>query len=369
MVLAMLCVSPLFFAQSMLAQLDMPAMCFAVLALLLFLQNRFRASAMACVALILMKETGLATVGLFGVWLVVEKKWKDAAWYLAPVAVLAVWLVALRVVTRHWFGNSEFTEYNLFYPLNPVRFTLAALRRIYYLFIGTGHFIGTAVFLWAMRRTPVFRSRPWRVAVAFAALNTLAVSALGGAVLERYLLPVLPVVYIAFAISFRVLTVKPRKWAVAAFLACLMAANFVNPLYSFPFENNLAFVSFVELQKEAASAIDLRPGLIATTFPMADALRHPEYGYVPLRRDVVELKGFRKSDLLRLQGRRPDMMLVYDTAWDPLHLLQLHFMQWMLKKYYNFEPPLSPDEVAQTLSMEVVRRWDYRGMKMALLVR
>ncbi|MES1260572.1 MAG: hypothetical protein ABUS49_02465, partial [Acidobacteriota bacterium] len=44
LVLAMLCISPLFFAQSMLAQLDMPAMCFAVLALLLFLQGRFRAS-------------------------------------------------------------------------------------------------------------------------------------------------------------------------------------------------------------------------------------------------------------------------------------------------------------------------------------
>ncbi|MES1256935.1 MAG: hypothetical protein ABUS51_00835, partial [Acidobacteriota bacterium] len=318
---------------------------------------------------VLMKETGLATVGLFGVWLVLEKKWKDAAWYLMPVAVLAVWLVALRISTGHWLGNSEFTQYNLFYPLNPVRFTLAMLRRIYYLLIGTGHFIGTAAFLWAIRRTPVFRSRPWRVAGAFVALNTLAVSALGGAVLERYLLPVLPVVYIAFAISLRALTLKPRKWAVAALLACFITANFVNPLYSFPFENNLAFVSFVELQKEAAAAIDLRPGRIATTFPLADALRHPEYGYVPLRRDVIELKGFRASDLLRLQGRRPDMMLIYDTAWDPLHLLQLPFTQWLLKNYYNFEPPLSPDEAARMLSMQVVRRWDYRGMRMALLVR
>src|SRR5579872_3734792 len=41
--LVLLCLSPLFFAQSMLAQLDMPAMCGSVLALLLFVQNRFRA--------------------------------------------------------------------------------------------------------------------------------------------------------------------------------------------------------------------------------------------------------------------------------------------------------------------------------------
>src|SRR5258708_36962812 len=57
-VLALLCVSPLFFAQAMLAQLDMPAMCFGLLGLLLFLQDRFRLSALACAALVLTKETG-----------------------------------------------------------------------------------------------------------------------------------------------------------------------------------------------------------------------------------------------------------------------------------------------------------------------
>src|SRR6185437_12030133 len=56
--LALLCISPLFYAQSILAQLDMPAMGFTALALLLFLQNRFRACALACVALVMIKETG-----------------------------------------------------------------------------------------------------------------------------------------------------------------------------------------------------------------------------------------------------------------------------------------------------------------------
>ncbi len=73
--LAMLCVSPLFFAQSMLAQLDMPAMCLSILALLLFLQDRFRASAVACAVLVLVKETGVVAPALFGCWLLVER-WK-----------------------------------------------------------------------------------------------------------------------------------------------------------------------------------------------------------------------------------------------------------------------------------------------------
>ena len=367
--LALLCVSPMFFAQSMLAQLDMPAMCFAILALLLFLQDRFRASALACVALVLAKETGLVTVALFGLWLVAEKKTKQACWYLLPAAVLGLWLVALRTGTGHWLGNAEFTRYNVFYPLNPFRLFAALLRRIYYLFLGSGHFIGTAVLLWAWQRMPLFRSRPWRLAAAFVALNAVAVSALGGAVLERYLLPVLPVIYIAFAIALRALLPQPRKWAMAALMTCLIAANVINPLYPFPYENNLAFLGFVELEKEVASFVALRPGVVATTFPMADALRHPEFGYVDAPRKVVEIKSFHPSELMRLRNPRPDMIVVYDTEWDPLHVLQSSSVQSLMRRVYGFEPQLTPEQTARMLSMKIANRWNSRGLNMALLVR
>jgi len=368
-VLVMFCISPLFFAQAMLAQLDMPAMCFSVLALLLFLQERFRASALACVALVLVKETGMAEVALFAGWLAMEKRWKHALWYAAPTVALAAWLVILRTGTGHWLGNAEFTQYNVYYPLHPVRLAMALLRRLYYLFIGSGHIIGTVVLIWAFPRMRLFRSRAWKVTGAFVALHVVAVSVLGGAVLERYLLPVMPILYIAFGVALQAMQPTPRKRVAAALLLCLAAANAINPFYSFPFENNLAFVSFAEVGKEAASAIDLRPGMIATTFPMSDVLRHPEYGYSLLQRDVKELKSFRASELRNLQGRRPDMMLVYDTAWDPLHLLQNGLVKQIMAKYYAYEPPVTPDEAAQILSMQVVRRWDYHGMKMALLVR
>jgi 4-amino-4-deoxy-L-arabinose transferase-like glycosyltransferase len=367
--LALLCVSPLFFAQSMLAQLDMPAMCMAVLALLLFLQDRFLASALACVALVLTKETGLAAVALFGLWLVAERRFRQASWFALPVAALALWLVALKLGTGHWMGNAEFTRYNLAYPLNPGRLGFALLRRLYYLFIGSGHIIGTAALIWAWQRMPLFRSRPWLVSGAFVAVNTVTVSALGGAVLERYLLPILPVVYIAFAIAIRALLPKPRKWAIAALMACLIAANFVNPIYPFPYENNLAFLSFVDLEREAAVSIESRPGIIATTFPMSDALRRPEFGYVALPRHVIELKSFHRSEVARLSERRPDMMLVYDTEWDPLNLLGRAPSNWVLHRFYNFEPQLTPEETARALSMQIVHRWDSRGLKMALLVR
>jgi hypothetical protein len=139
----------------MLAQLDMPAMAFTALALLLFLQNRFRESAIVCIVLVLTKETGLVAPAVFGCWLAVERRGERSAraalWYLMPLAAICCWLVALRHATGHWLGNSEFARYNVFYPLNPVRLAFALLRRIYYLFIGSGHFVGTVTLVWAWR--------------------------------------------------------------------------------------------------------------------------------------------------------------------------------------------------------------------------
>jgi predicted membrane-bound dolichyl-phosphate-mannose-protein mannosyltransferase len=49
-------------------------MLFTCLALLLFLQDKIRLAALACAALVLVKETGLLVPLLFGVWLLYEKR-------------------------------------------------------------------------------------------------------------------------------------------------------------------------------------------------------------------------------------------------------------------------------------------------------
>ena len=61
--------SPLFYTQSMMAQLDMPAMTFTALALLLFLDGRIVVCVAACTVLVLVKETALSTPFVFAVWL------------------------------------------------------------------------------------------------------------------------------------------------------------------------------------------------------------------------------------------------------------------------------------------------------------
>lgn len=367
--IAMLCISPLFVSQSMLAQLDMPAMCLTCLALLLFLQNRFRDSAIACAVLVVMKETGIVVPAVFGCWLIAERSFKRALWYLLPLPVLAIWLVALNHSTGHWFGNTEFTQYNLIETLNPVRFLLALARRFYYLFISTGHIIGTAALVYAFRRMPILQDRPWRIAATLVAAQVVLVSLLGGAVLERYLLPVLPIVYAAFALALRALTRNWRMAGLVLLLICLAAANFINPPYPFPFENNLEFVSFVGLEQDAAAAAELQAGEIATAFPLSNALRHPEYGFVSRKLNVREMADFRQEDVLGLRANPPSAVIVFDTVYDPFHLLENDWIWNLISRYYGYEPRMNADEVAGALSMRVAEQWHSRGVTMSLITR
>jgi hypothetical protein len=370
---ALLCISPLFYAQSILAQLDMPAMGLTVLALLLFLQNRFRAAALACVGLVLVKETGIVAPLVFSGWLLWERRGygKDRAdilWFLLPVVPLAIWLMALRHFTGHWFGNAAFSDYNVRFPLNPVRLVFALFRRLYYLLIGSGHFIGTAMVLYAWKRMPLLRDRPWRIAATLAAAHVVAVSVLGGAVLERYLLPVLPILYAAFAVSLRALLVRPRRLAMVALVVCLIAANFINPPYPFPFENNLMYVTFVNIEREAAFAADTYDGAVATTFPMSTALAQPNNGYLMLPHKVREVPDFRPETMAALRSDPPPLMIVYNTEVDPWHIRQTRPFQWFFGRYFHYERQMSALEISQMFRMRIAREWEGKGFSLSLLV-
>ena len=164
--LVLLCLSPLFFAQSMLAQLDMPAMCLSILALLLFLQNRFRASAIACMVLVLVKETGVVAPALFGCWLIFERRGKkeraQALWFLLPLPGLLDLADGAASRHGHWFGNAAFTAYNLGNRcIRPVssRFSAAALLSFHRQRAFYWHRWRC---VWALRRMPLL----WETALA-----------------------------------------------------------------------------------------------------------------------------------------------------------------------------------------------------------
>ncbi len=193
--------SPLFFTQSMMAQLDMPAMVCTLLALLLFLQMRYEFSALASVILVLTKETGLVVPLVFFLFLASRQDWRRASYFVAPALALAAWLVVLHHGTGYWLGNPGFAHYNVGYALEPVHAAFAVARHIYYIFFAEFRWIGTLALWLTFARAVVLRTPAWRVTGLVSLATILLVSLLGGAELERYLLPVLAVFYIAVSVA------------------------------------------------------------------------------------------------------------------------------------------------------------------------
>jgi len=370
MAVFLLCVSPLFFAQAMLAQLDMPAVLFTCLALLLFVQDKTRWAALASTALVLVKETGLLVPLLFGVWLLAERRWRDAVWFLLPAAALGCWLLVLARATGHVFGNTEFTRFNLYYPFHPVRFTFALGRRLYYLFFQDFHWIGTIAILLAIvpsrdRQGAVFSTRAWRIAWLTVGFHVLFLSAVGGAMLERYLLPVLPVVYAAMVAALSIYKGLLKVVCQLALLAGLIVGNFWNPPYPFPFENNLAFASFVELQQTAAEFVARNyPGeRIATVWPLTSALSRPEFGYVRRAIPVDSLPDFTAHSVDSPDWRRDARVLVFfSRMWEPeWSWTNIPLVRKIWRHFYGYEPELSIPEM-RSRPLAPVARWERRGL-------
>jgi 4-amino-4-deoxy-L-arabinose transferase-like glycosyltransferase len=368
----LLIISPLFYTQAMMAQLDMPAMLLTVLALLLFLQGRVSWAALACVALVLVKETGLIAPLVFAGWLIAERRRREALWFLFPVLALGVWLAVLYRQTGHLFGNSEFTDYNLTYPLHPVRIGIALARRCFYLFLENFHWLGWLAVLAAWRRSKIFKTRSWRIAATLAVAQVLAVTVLGGAVLERYLLPVLPLMYIAFALAW---SSRPSGWSRAgqtAMFAGLAVCLFWNPPYPYPYENNLAMVDFVRLQHAAAGFVERSyPGqTITTAWPLSIELRRPSCGYVASRLPVREIPSFRPEDVAKLDPASVQVFVLFsrdsENTWD---LRRLPVFEPLMRHFYGYVPQMTPQDLERRLGLRRVARWSDRGQWIAVYER
>jgi len=243
-----------------------------------------------------------------------------------------------------------------------VRMSLALVRRLYYLFAGSGHCIGTAAIILAVRRTKIFGTRAWRIAGSLVAAHVVLVSVLGGAVLERYLLPVLPIVYIGFAAALWQTSLRLRAACAAAILAALFLANFVNPPYPFPLENNLAFTDFVELHAAAAHYLESHfpDATIAAMFPLASELRRPDFGYVQRSLHVHEIYNYGAANVAGL-GENVAVLVLYSETWDPLGLMQNPQWTTFLRRYYEYEPPVSSSQVRVLLGAQLVARWTRHG--------
>jgi hypothetical protein len=340
-----LLVAPLFYAQSMMVLLDMPAMTFTMLALLLFLDGRYGWCAVACAALVLMKETAITTPMVFAVWLWFSQKRRESLYFLAPALTLGAWLVLLHHVTGYWTGNAEFAKYNVNEAMSLEHMVGSASRRMFFLFVGDGNFIGSVAILAGWRE---LRGKPWTVVFLVAFAQLLCVTVLGGAILDRYVLPVLPIVYIAMAVAASAYPPRWRWVTQTAMAGLLLAGWFVNPPYPFPYENNLTMTDFVELQKEAAQYFEATApnARIASAWPFYDAVTHPEFGYVhsPLR--IVRMPGYMLSDVASVPRSEYDYLVVFSRSWSAEGTIFDHPpFRWFFERYLHWDPQATDEEL------------------------
>jgi hypothetical protein len=211
----------------------------------------------------------------------------------------------------------------------------------------------------------MFRTRPWAIAGAFFCGHVLFVSLFGGAALERYLLPVFPILYIAMAAASEALPRTIRLPGRAALIVGLLTGLFWNPPYPFPYENNLAMVDFIRLQKAAAGYLEETAprSKVATAWPFSIALRRPDNGYVTRRFSVVETTDFHRQNVLNaVQKSNPDVLITYARTWEPgWSVLNLRPIAEFLRRFYEYEPPISASEIERDLGMHSVLRLERRG--------
>lgn len=361
---ALLFASPVFFAQSMLAQLDMPAMALTALALLLFVQDRVRAAAAVSVALVLVKETGVVAPLVFAGWLLWEGRRRDAAWFLLPAAALAGWIGILQHATGHWAGNAEMVRYNVYYPLHPVRLVVALARRIYFLFVANFHWIGTLALVYAWRNTVLFRQRSWRIAWLLVAAYAVMLTAVGGAVLNRYLLPVLPVLFAAMAAALSFLRRVPRLTFSCLLLGGVAASNWINPLYPFPFEENLAFTDFLHLQSDAADYIAhwYPHAVVTSAWPMTAAVSEPDLGFVGRAVAVRALPNLAPVTLRALDWNGVQVLVAFSRTWDPrFNLLHLGPVRAFWQRFYGYVPDADAREMRSLIPLPVAAHFERGG--------
>lgn len=364
----LLLISPLFATQSMMAQLDMPAMTLAAICLLLFLDGRTIACLAACTLLVMVKETAAVVPVAFALWLYHERQRRRALCFLLPLVPLIGWVLLLGARTGQAMGSEEFAEYNLFYPLHPVRLSLAIVRRVYFLFLADFHWAGTLslVLAWKLLRAALAPlRREWQLVLLACALQIAVVTLFGGAALERYLLPVLPVLYIAVAASWTLLARRPRLILQAVLVAGLIASNFWSSLlWPFPYEDNLSMVTMARLQARAAAVVETSfPGhRVTTAWPMSDALRRPGLGYVETAQPVRGIRDFTAASIGRLDPADVDVFVLYSRDRDPRwSLLKLSPLERLHNRFYGYSRPLPPSAIAARLQLEFAAGWQEHG--------
>jgi hypothetical protein len=408
--IALVALYPVFFTQSSIAQVDLPVAGFTFWALAAYIEDRPWKQAFWFSLAALAKETAilaplaLLTWELLGVFVrprvnrssqesSKEIRWKEILppvgrrtrwlYLLLPVVPLAGWYAYHYAKTGFLLGNPEFFRYNVAATLNPLRIPLALGMRLWQLFGYLGLYLLTLAGLLALLRPPQKQAEVARpritlwVQAAFLSvlLAYLAfMSAVGGAVLARYMLPVVPLVILAL-VSTLWRRVRHWKLIVGAVAIAFVAGLFSNPPYGFSLEDNLAYRDYVVMHAEASRFLAMRyPGQrVLTAWPASDELTRPWLGYVNQPVRVARIEDFSASqiDAAARARDRFAVALVFSTKYQPPHPL-FGIENWdawrrIKEKFFGYHSDLLPEEIAQRLGGTIAYHKELNGQWIAVI--
>jgi hypothetical protein len=376
---------PVFFAQSSLAQVDLAAAGFTFWALSAYLEHRLFAAILWFSFAVLAKETAIFTLiglmawellgffvnptGRFGdLWHAEPAKPRRMLAMLVPAVVLAGWYAYHYSRTGYVFGNPEFFRYNVASTLNPLRFLLALLLRLWQTFGYLHLWLLTTGMLAVMLLPPLKDGgvERRRIAIpvqgvffAIIAAYVLAMAVIGGAVLARYMLTAVPLVII---LALSTLYRRLRSWFVATALVAVAFASawFWNPPYGFSPEDNLAYRDYVLLHEDGERFLEARYPMahVLTAWPASDELTRPWLGYVTRPVQVVRIEDFSLEQVLSAAELRDhfEVALVFSTKYEPRHTLLERWSLWTewKRRFFGFHRDLPPVAAARILGGRIV---------------
>ncbi len=391
----LLAISPVFFAQSTLAHLDLAAGLFTTMAILFLLEDQEWLFALTASLAILSKETAVIMLPVVWVFVAVKRRRRDSARRryelsaLAAIAVpllpLAAWTLYYHHVTGYWTGNASYLTYNLHSTLSPAHSLLSLLRRVYELLLGGFDWLLTASALagmWWKRRegrnskleirnslaTSSSECRASDFALLAAGLIVtylLFLSMVGGAILPRYLLPIWPVYYLLAVIWVMQLPRVPARLILTTATACFIWAWFMNPPYPFPYEDNLAYADFIRLHQQAARYLEAQPGLprILTAWPATNELTRTDLGYVQKPLTVVAIEGFAPRDFADVPANSFDLLYLYSRRWEPKGAWAARIRAWLNveAKYFDYHPQEDSQSLVASYHLRLLRQFELRG--------
>ncbi len=376
-----------FFVQSSLAHLDMMAAALTLWGLAMYVERRPLATIVFFALAPLAKETAIVTPMALLAWellcpvlqsrahggetFCLYKRRPLASFsFLLCLAPLAIWFLYHHHRTGFYFGNPEYLRYNLQATLSPLRILLAIVVRLWHSLGYLNLFVLTLAAAYAMSLPPLRESDgtlrpriPINAQFVFGVVilaHVVALSALGGAVLARYMLPAVPLV-ILLCVSTLWRRTRHWPWWIALTCAAFIFALLTPPPYRIAPEDTLLYRDYIIVHRQAADELSARfpHARVLTAWPATDELTRPFLGYVQHPLAVIPIENFSPLEIERAAQATDqfDVALLFPTKWQPPYPLfrSLPFGERLQERFFDYHEELPPQQVANILGGRTVR--------------